>query len=733
MQLFYDLDRARTFDAQLMVLPPDIQAQVLDKIGMLSTDPAPNAKNKKRLVGHKGNICRIRSGDYRVVYTFDSNGRVSLLGVDHRKDVYRKQIWTGLLDDPDFLLDVEVEENLPLEGAQADVIQRSTHKVAYWSDEELLAQTAWNLPRALDPEFLSLINVPAEHYGALAYCVSFDDLLDAPVPEEIKNRIADTLGTRNYDQVLTEPRYVLESFDDFRRMLEGELVPMLLRLDSEQERHVNWALSGSGPVLLKGAPGTGKSVVAVYRVRSLINALRQTGIAHPRILFTSYTNALINSARHLLNELLGPDAALVDACTADMVISRLHAANLQPYYPISDIGLRRTPIYQVRERMETGDEADRRHVQSIARLPVDYLIEEIDQVIVGRDLVEEDDYVTGPRQGRRVPLNEQQRRAVWRLYELVEAITGAKGQLSYPQTRRTALHGVRDGWQVERYDGVVIDEAQDLSPTTIRLLLELAESADRLFLTADFNQCIYGNGFPWKDVREDLDFRGRTSILRRNFRSTRQIVDAAAGYLAGAEIDEDAEDVAHMRSGPKPVALRVDDPASECAVLVDCLREATRALRVSLTSCAVLVGMERTGRDIAARLRDAGLPAEFMKGRELDLEKPVLTVTTFQSAKGLEFPIVAIAGLDDAPQFLAGEDTPEGEERRMIDRRVLYVAMTRAMYALLVLLPANAPAVYLDAFTGDAWLQVQPHSWREWLDDVAAIEPQADDTDRSST
>jgi superfamily I DNA/RNA helicase len=314
----------------------------------------------------------------------------------------------------------------------------------------------------------------------------------------------------------------------------------------------------------------------------LINALRQTGIAQPRILFTSYTNALINSARHLLNGLLGPDAALVDACTADMVISRLHAANGQPYCPISDIGLRRTPIYQMRERMEAGDEADRRHAQSIARLPVDYLIEEIDQVIVGRDLVEEDDYVTGPRQGRRVPLNEQQRRAVWRLHELVEAMTGAKGQLSYSQTRRTALHGVRDGWQAEGYDGVVIDEAQDLSPTTIRLLLELAESADRFFLTADFNQCIYGNGFPWKDVREDLDFRGRTSILRRNFRSTRQIVDAAAGYLAGAEIDEDAEDVAHVRSGPKPVALRVDNPACECAVLVDYIRVDYRALIVVL-------------------------------------------------------------------------------------------------------------------------------------------------------
>ena len=220
----------------------------------------------------------------------------------------------------------------------------------------------------------------------------------------------------------------------------------------------------------------------------------------------------------------------------------------------------------------------------------------------------------------------------------------------------------------ERYDGVVIDEAQDLSPTVIRLLVALAKSPDRLFLTADSNQCIYGNSFRWKDVHGDLQFRGRTSILRRNFRSTRQIVEAAAGFLTGAALDDEETDaVEHMRSGPKPVALRLENRDQEITELVTYLREATRALRVGLTSCAVLVGTERVGQDIAGRLRGAGLPVEFMKGKQVDLERPVLTVTTFQSAKGLEFPIVAVAGLDEAPQFLAIEDSPQGR-RAAYDR-----------------------------------------------------------------
>ena len=501
-------------------------------------------------------------------------------------------------------------------------------------------------------------------------------------------------------------------------MFEGELVPMLLRLDPEQERHVEWALTGSGPVLLKGAPGTGKSIVAIYRVRSLIQALRRTGIAEPRILFTSYTNALVSAARQMLETLLGCDAVLVEVSTADMVVSRLHADNGRTYKPI-DPGQRRTHVYEARKRL--GEE----QLHAIRNLSIEYLIEEIDRVIIAYDLGDELDYLTVPRPGRRIGLSESQRSAVWRLYELSEEQARTRGQHTYEQARRDALHGVRAGWSADRYDGVVIDEAQDLNPTMIRLLLELAKSPDRLFLTADSNQCIYGNGFRWSDVHHDLNFKGRTSTLHRNFRSTQQIVDAASTFLHGAEIDDDESDetTTHSRSGPIPVALTItaDD---EVATLAEYLREATRTLQVGLASCAVLVGTRKAGKQLAFRLCDAGVPAAFMTGKELDLGLSIVKVTTFQSAKGLEFPVVALAGLAEAPQLQeSGDASPQDEESRMIARRVLYVAMTRAMYALLVLLPGRLEAPAVQRFSDEHWQRQRPASWTNWLEPVTAIEP----------
>ena len=83
------------------------------------------------------------------------------------------------------------------------------------------------------------------------------------------------------------------------------MLGFLLRLSPEQERFVSWAIRATGPTQVKGGPGTGKSTVALYRVRSLIEKLRKMGQPAPSILFTTYTNALKKFSEQLLEQLLG--------------------------------------------------------------------------------------------------------------------------------------------------------------------------------------------------------------------------------------------------------------------------------------------------------------------------------------------------------------------------------------------------------------------------------------------
>ena len=63
--------------------------RVMDRIRGLANDPRPPGSEK--LVG-MANAWRIRSGNYRVVYTVDDSAQVvTITRVGHRREVYRRK------------------------------------------------------------------------------------------------------------------------------------------------------------------------------------------------------------------------------------------------------------------------------------------------------------------------------------------------------------------------------------------------------------------------------------------------------------------------------------------------------------------------------------------------------------------------------------------------------------------------------------------------------------------
>jgi superfamily I DNA/RNA helicase/mRNA-degrading endonuclease RelE of RelBE toxin-antitoxin system len=686
-----------TFMNQLLDLPSRELGHVMQKVQMLQESPAPDAKNKKRLVGYKGNVYRIRSGDYRILYTF-GDGWVTLLGVDKRADVYRGDQLVA--EGPGF--DVggmpEIEDILsPKEPAHRPGPE--TKRTAPVQDDLL--------PRPITADLLERQRVPEEYRPAFLACKTLDDLLAIAVPEPVRTRVFDVLDEPDYGQVLQQPDLLTGDVDDLLKFTEGELLGFLLRLNPEQEKFVTWAVRAAGPMLVKGGPGTGKSTVALYRVRALIAALRKEGNAQPRILFTTYTNALVAFSRQLLERLLGDDAACVTVSTADSLALRIvTAADGRPH--MADTRQTHAALAEARKNAAyDGNALQRRaQAQTIERMSDDYLLEELLSVIEARALATLDDYLATPRNGRRVRLNTMQRTAIWRIYEAFVRIIGRHGLATWQGMRRRAAEIARDDATIERYDGVIVDEAQDLDATVLRLLVTLCRTPDRLFVTADANQSIYGSGFRWTDVHEDLRFQGRTGILRANHRSTREIGEAAHAYLRDGALDEEDDgERTYTQTGPLPAVRAVASAYDETQLLARFLREASRSFRLGVGACAVLAPTEDAGQNIAAWLADAGVPAVFMPGSQLDLGHTAVKVLTLQSAKGLEFPIVAVAGMVDGPVpgTSRGGDADERAESLARARRTMYVAMTRAMRALLVVTPANKQSPLLTGFDPQRW------------------------------
>jgi len=119
----------------------------------------------------------------------------------------------------------------------------------------------------------------------------------------------------------------------------------------------------------------------------------------------------------------------------------------------------------------------------------------------------------------------------------------------------------------------------------------------------------------------------------------------------------------------------------------------------------VLVPTNRAGAALAERLQTAGVDAAWMTGDDLDLEKPCVKIMNLKSAKGLEFPIVALAGFVENPGFgMNPEIEPEEQlERLLRERRTMFVGMTRAMRSLMVVAPVGARTPLLEGFDQDHW------------------------------
>ena len=70
-------------------LPRDAQGRVARRIDALATDPFP--QDAVKLAG-EGAFHRVRTGDYRIVYTVERGELIVLVvAIGHRREVYRRR------------------------------------------------------------------------------------------------------------------------------------------------------------------------------------------------------------------------------------------------------------------------------------------------------------------------------------------------------------------------------------------------------------------------------------------------------------------------------------------------------------------------------------------------------------------------------------------------------------------------------------------------------------------
>lgn len=654
---------------EIALFPSERAALLWDKIDALVSDPFPDGKVKKKLKAADG-VYRMRVTDHRVFYRFGDDW-ISLLGIRRRAE----DTYNGMPDDA-----VEAPAQDDREDNLDALIAAEQPKVFQF--KSIAPETP--LPKPITPDILRELAVPAAAITTLLGCKTEEALLEAPVPPEVLSRVLDRMFPPSLDRLDQQPDLVVQSTKDLVRFKEGDLLGFLLRLDEDQLKLTHWAMKG--PTMVRGGAGTGKSTVALYRVKALLERLGATGAE--RVLFTTYTRSLLTVTQQLLEQLLSPEQMKhVEVATCDQIAWRIvsKARKVGRLDSNNDALRRLARIRSMHVPSGSAFEAKLR-TRALHRLSDVWLLEEFEWIIEGRGLTSLAEYQAAARPGRGLPLNERARTAVWELYEVF--IMGAGER--YPALRREALKLLTDDSKSVRYDYVVVDEAQDLSPVSLALMAEVCKTAEGLFFAADNKQSLYSRNYSWSSAHPRLQFKGRTALLSRNYRSTREIDQAAFSVLLSEEGDELVASNS-IHNGPLPVLVRDIDPDEQAGWIVRFVRQMARHLHLKVSAAAVLVPVAAAGETLATELQANGLDARFYPGRELDLKADVVRVLTLHAAKGLEFPIVIIAGLESG-NWPVPENFEEPDlyaERARHERRVLYVGLTRAMRGLMLLVPRS--------------------------------------------
>lgn len=504
--------------------------------------------------------------------------------------------------------------------------------------------------------------------AVLAAALSHFPVLGAAQPIDLT--IADPVLAYEVDQ------FDIASFDEVNSAITASMMAAPIEtwmsfLHPDQARLVRRTFGG--PSRVRGSAGTGKTVVALHRAAYLARA------TSGRVLVTTHSKSLPAVLSNLLRRMSPEVAGQVDFVGAHAFALRLLRergirCSIDPKGADAAFGAAWRDV-GLSGPLALLDQSTR------------YWQDEIDYVIKGRGIRTFEPYADLARTGRRRQLRLEHRRAMWDLYVAYEQRLRAAGIHDFNDVISLAEASLR-AQPLTTYRAVIVDEAQDLSCSTVRMLHSLVGNApDGLTLIGDGRQTVYPGGYQLGEA--GISLAGRGVVMTTNYRNTEQILSLASSMIAGVELTDiegpDQADATALatRTGPAPVMAAYPTRQQHDAELISRIGALTQEPGSSLADLAVLTLDRFSLAPVTLALSAAGIPTVDLDTYD-GTPSTAVKVGTIKRAKGLEFKQVLIAGVKES--LLSGSlpADPAALERHELQRRELYVGMTRARDGLWV-------------------------------------------------
>jgi superfamily I DNA/RNA helicase len=448
----------------------------------------------------------------------------------------------------------------------------------------------------------------------------------------------------------------LPSDDVLQRMLKDGMASYVSFLDEHQRDLAELSIHElNGPTLVKGGAGTGKTALAIARLRYLA---QEPEMGYGRVLYLCFNRML---RMHV-------DAALRWQYGGRYPWEHIDVQTVHEWCGryLGDTQVTSKP-WEIRHKMARA--CGTRSAETIERFS-----EELNAFLRPLGVEDLTSYIKLERRGAGASLDAKRREEVWIAYERYKQ---DRSIVEYDDLPVLALERLGADRSFIPYRAVVVDEGQDFSPVMIRLAKALVGGDERrLFVLADIAQSIYPSGFYWS--QREIGVRGRqVKFLRSSYRNTTEVQALARSlYSSDAEIrGEVAETNDAQRHGAIPRLFVASTENEEREFFAGSLAHLLESGEARPEQIAVLAYSIAVLREAERSLQQRGVPTQLVSGgqRSVRPDEPQVKLTTVHQSKGLDFPFVYLTGI------YASEISFMGSERR---RALLYVGITRASKAL---------------------------------------------------
>ena len=661
-------------------LPRQVQGKVTEFVNKFRNDPTSPGINYEKIANAQDKkIYSVRiDNTYRgIVVRQPETGVYLLLWVDHHDEAYewasRKRCEvnpkTGAVQVFDVQTIQEEVVNLKEEPLFADI-----------ADDQLLeigvpeAQLEYVKAFTKKEDFYNSANsIPHDVYEYLSWLVegfTIEDVKELIEDEKEEQQNAEDLSAALEVPASLKSFVIVDGEDELRRIMAEPLEKWRVFLHPTQRKIVKKNYSGSARVL--GGAGTGKTVVAMHRAKQLASKIS----GQQRILFTTFTANLAADIKENLRKI----------CSVEE-LRRIEVVHLDAWV---NQFLRESGFAAQIKYDEISDLWEKAVLHANVDLPYDasFYEEEWNRVVIAQEAMSLPLYAKATRNGRGTRLDRKKRMLVWKVFEAYQNLMKENQIRDINTAMYESTKLLQSAGSQPRYAHIIVDEGQDFSDNAYRLLRALAgeEHANDIFIVGDSHQRIYKNHPTLSKC--GINVRGRSSILKINYRTTEEIRKYAFALLNGISFDDLDEDTdlgdmcQSLTHGSVPMIKNFKDASAELQYIAGEIKR-LKDNGVALNDICVVARTKPLIDDYVKQLKNEGINTFVIKLNKNDYRGLMgVRVATMHRVKGLEFKYVFVVAANSRivplPAAINHTDAISEAESITSEKCLLYVALTRA-------------------------------------------------------